>query len=71
MQQLCTIQHLWQQHVAEPFGQLPLNKMKNLEGAEVPVDKMIIAYHRAPNLGNLLSYRKVANRDGPKVSPYL
>ncbi|KAL7536743.1 hypothetical protein ACHAXR_008163 [Thalassiosira sp. AJA248-18] len=65
------IQSLWHQHVAEPLGQLPLNKMKNLESAEVPADKMIITYHRAPKLDNILSYRKVANQDGPKVSSYL
>ena len=65
------IQHHWKQCVAEPPGMLPLNEMENLAGAKVPVDKLIIAYHRAPNLGNLLSYRKIANRTGPEVSSFL
>jgi len=65
-----TIQRHWRHCVAEPPGELPLNKMRNKEGQEVPVDQMIIAHHRAPNLGNLLSYRKIAHREGPKVSSF-
>ena len=65
------IQRLWQLHVADPPGQKPLNQMTNLKEAEVPVDQLVIANHRAPNLGNLLSYRKIAQRNGPKVSSFL
>ena len=58
--------------MAEPPGQPPLNEMENLDGVKIPGDKIIIAiaYHREPNLGNLLSYRKVADREGPKVSSH-
>ena len=66
-----SIQQLWSRCVASSPGQIPLNKMLNKQGAEIPVDKMIIAYHRAPNLGNLLSYGKIAKRNWPKVSSYL
>lgn len=66
-----TIQRLWREFVAEPMDGLPLNKMENLQGFEIPVDKLTIAYHRAPNLGNLLSYRKIDKRTGPKVSSFV
>ena len=52
-------------------SQVPLHKMENKQGSEIPLDKMIIAYHCAPNLGNLLSYRKIVKRSGPEVSSYL
>ena len=32
---------------------------------------MIVAYSTSPNLGNLLSYRKICKRLGPKVSSFL
>jgi len=66
-----TIQRLWRLHVAEPVGELPLNKMENIDGAEVEIEKMIVAYHRAPNLGNRFSYRKIDDRNGPKLSSFL
>jgi hypothetical protein len=66
-----TIQRIWRETVAEPPGMKPLNQMTNIGGAEVAVDKLIIANHRAPNLGNLLSYRKIADRQGPKVSSFI
>ena len=65
------IQSLWSEHVAAPDDDKPLNKQVNERGAEVPVDKLIVCYHRPHNLGNLLSYRKIANRNGPKASSYL
>jgi len=65
------IQRCWRDCVAEPVGLPPLNCMQNIEENEVEIDRMIIAYHRSQNLGNLLSYRKIAQRTGPKVSSYL
>jgi len=64
------IQSLWRHHVLSPSGELPLNKMTNSAGKEIEVDQLTIAYHRAPNLGNLLSYRKIAKRAGSKVSSF-
>ena len=63
-----TIQSLWRMHVAAPTGELPLNMMHSNSGAEIPVDQLTIAFHRAPNLGNLLSYRKIAHQTGSNVS---
>ena len=65
----CTIQRLWRDTVADPPGLLPLNQITNISGAEIAVDKLIISNHRAPNLGNLISYRKIANRNMPQVDP--
>jgi hypothetical protein len=64
------IQSLWRRHVSSPSGELPLNEMTNNAGKEIEVDQLTIAYHRAPNLGNLLSYRKIAKRTGSKVSSF-
>ena len=59
------IQRQWRRHVWSPpqscwrFDQL------------APISRMIVCYHRPPNLGNLLSYRKLCKRKGLKVSSYL
>ena len=66
-----TIQRLWRKHVSHPIGQIPLNYLKNHEGYPVPIKQLTVCYSRAPNLGNLLSYRKIDKRKGPKVSSLL
>ena len=63
-----TTQNLWRKHVAAPAGELPLNIMSNNLGDVIPVDQLPITFHRAPNLGNLLSYRKIAHRTRSNVS---
>jgi len=64
-----TIQSIWRMYVAAPIGELPLNMMQNNAGAEICVDQLTIAFHRAPNLGNLLSYyRRIAHQTGSNVS---
>ena len=65
------LQQLWRRHISCPVGKKQLNRVKSPSGALIPVDSMIIAYSRAPNIGNLLSYRKICKRSGPKVSSYL
>ncbi len=37
----------------------------------IPVEQLTVAWHRPPNLGNLLSYRKLHNRTGLKVSSFI
>ena len=71
------IQHLWYNLVANPDGKTPLNQLptNNLSPigpglAKMPVDQLITVYGRAPNLGNLLSYRKIDDR-GLKVSSFI
>ena len=65
------VQQLWREKVFCPSGQRQLNNIPNGTGHQIPIDRLIVAHHRAPNLGNLLSYRKICNRMGPKVSSYL
>jgi hypothetical protein len=48
-----------------------LPDLLNHRKARLGVNKLIIAYHRPPNLGNLLSTRVLNERDGPSVSSYL
>lgn len=71
------IQHLWYNLVSNPDGKVPFNQLttNNLNPtgpglAKMPVDQLIIAYRRPPNLGNLLSYRKIDDR-GLKVSSFM
>ena len=63
------IQHLWRQFVFKPPNGTQLNHLNTFGGAPIPVDRLILAYSRAPNLGNLLSYTKICKCPGPKVSP--
>ena len=65
------LQSLWRNIIASPLHKRPLNWCTNQHGEPIPIDQMVIAYSRAPNLGNLLSYRKICKRSGPKVSSYL
>ena len=66
-----TIQYLWHQIVFQPSGTLPLNQLRNADGELIPIDQMVIAYSRAPNIGNLLSYCKICQCSGSKVSSFL
>ena len=57
-------------HVAKPQWTLPLEHMKNPKTKEkCNIKRMIIAYKRPMNLGNLLSHRDIAT--SPPVSSYL
>jgi hypothetical protein len=66
-----SIQKLWQDLVVTPKGQTPLHCLTNQQGYDVPIEQLTIAWHRPPNLGNLLSYRKLENRMGLKVSSFI
>ena len=65
------IQKLWRDIVATPVGKKPLKYFRNRCGARIPIDRMIVCFSRAPNLGNQLSYRKICNRQGPTVSSFI
>lgn len=56
------IQRLWRRIVFTPPGQTPLYQLKNRDGYPIDIHKLTIAYSRAPNLGNLLSCRKLKAR---------
>jgi hypothetical protein len=67
------IQQAWRQHLAEPLYKLPLKMMQNPCTKIKPgIDRLIIAYSRPMNLGNLLSHRELThpNYTGPQVSAY-
>ena len=64
------IQAEWRTHVAKPQWKLPLEHMKNPKTKEkCNIKRMIIAYKRPMNLGNLLSHRDLST--SPPVSSYL
>jgi hypothetical protein len=66
-----SIQKLWREVVATPNGQTPLHCLTNQQGYNVPTEQLTTAWHRPPNLGNLLSYRKLENCTGLKVSSFI
>jgi hypothetical protein len=67
------IQRLWHNLVVvgTPPGYLPLNKLTNWQGYDIPINRLTIAWHCPPNLANLLSYRKLEHHTGLKVSSFL
>lgn len=65
------IQDLWRRHVSAPALKTPLNRIENHSGHRIPIDQLVIAYSRPPNLSNMFSYRKICKLSGPKVSSYL
>jgi hypothetical protein len=66
-----TIQKMWAKRVATPDNLLPLKSLTNEQGYNIPIEQLTIAWHRPPNLGNLLSYRRLKNRTGLKVSSFI
>jgi hypothetical protein len=50
------VQNLWRTLISSPPGQEELNRLTNWEGHHVPIKRLIVAYHRNPNLANLTSY---------------
>ena len=67
------LQQAWRDCIAAPPYSQPLSQV-NIPRAKTPtkmgLDRMIIAYSRAPNLGNLLSYRKLPSDNGPPASSF-
>lgn len=66
-----TIQTLWTRRAVNPPGQPALSSLTNEKGYNIPIEQLTIAWHRPPNLGNFLSYRKLTNRTGLKVSSFI
>ena len=66
-----TIQKLWHKLAASPMGQPPFHHLTNDQGYVIPINRLMIAWHCPPNLGNLLSYRKLSKCTGLKVSSYI
>ena len=66
-----TIQKLWRQKIAEPPNSVPLSKLRNFMGNQTKISSMVVSHSRSKNLGNLLSYRKLNDDDGPLTSSYM
>jgi hypothetical protein len=65
------IQEIFRREVQFPRGLTPLHKLKNHKDAEIGINRLIVAYHGPPNIGNLLSPRLMKAEQGPAVSSYL
>jgi hypothetical protein len=65
-----TIQSAWRNTISNPPNKIPLSENVGHQGVVCGIDRLIVAYHRPPNLSNLLSYRKLKNT-GPPLSSYL
>ena len=65
------IQELWRDRIAAPPYGRPLASIKNKNKSPIGINRLIVAYSRPQNLGNLLSSRVLDERHGPLVSSYL
>jgi hypothetical protein len=65
------IQRAWQNTIANPPHSRPLADIRNYAGTPIGIERLIIAYQRPFNLGNLLSYRKLQDNSGPPISSYI
>ena len=64
------VQQAFEETMLQPPNSPPFNKI-GPEGLDIPLDAMMVANHRSPNLENLLSYRKLSSRYGPPLSSLL
>lgn len=53
------IQQLWRSHILSPPERPHLNQLRNRDGYPITINRLVVAFSRAPNLGNLLSCRKL------------
>jgi hypothetical protein len=68
------IQKLFREHMlcaGNPYRNIPLPDIRNHRNKKIGVDRLIIAYHRPLNLGNLLCPRKFDRRPGHTVSEHM
>jgi hypothetical protein len=57
------IQRIWRENIASPLEKPELKDLKNHWGHKIAISKLTVAYSRGPNLGNLLSCRKMKMLD--------
>ena len=65
------IQEHWKDIVTEPPNGKKYEDIKNNRGHELGKTRLIVAYRRPPNLGNLLSSKIIQKTEGPPVSSYM
>ena len=61
-------QQLFKDCIFEPAGEKILTQLISFDDRHTPTDGIVLAYSRPLNISNLLSYRKIHNRPGSKVS---
>ena len=61
------IQQAFHECMFQPTGKKKLNEIEVFE-EKVPIDAMIIAYHRAKNLGDIFSYRDISRKIRPPTN---
>ena len=66
-----TLQKWFRDYISHPPGETPLEDLTNSSNHKIQIKDMTVCYHRHLNLGNVLSYRKLDKRQGPKVSDLL
>ena len=63
------LQENFREYVLSPRYKHPLPNVRNHAGNPTGINRMIVCYSRAPNLGDLLSYRKLPTT-GPQASSF-
>ena len=64
------IRQAWEATIASPPLSKPLNQI-DVKFKTLGHRRFLVCYNRPPNLGNLLSYRKIIPTSGPPVSSFL
>ena len=65
------LQRLFQETLFYPPGGVPLNEIEAFSGSPIPIDAMVIANHRARNIGDIFSYRDISKHVGPPTSSFI
>ena len=65
------LQQLFQETLFHPPGGVPLNEIEAFSGSQIPIDAMVIANHRARNIGDIFSYRDISKHVGPPTSSFI
>ena len=64
------IQKLWKTAICAPTGDINLSDMRNCFGRKTGIATLVRSQRRSPNLGNILSYRKLDDT-GPPASSFM
>ena len=65
------IQQVFRECILHPKGDEPFCELRNQTGQKIPLERLTVCYSTHPNLGKLLSYRKICQRKGLTVSSFL
>jgi hypothetical protein len=65
------IQQIFREEVLEPTGLSTLPLLRNHQNHPIGINRLLVAYHRPPNIGNLLSPRVMKTDTGPRVSSFI